>query len=81
MKRNARSEPHPHQLTPEECAADTARAQLNQAKAAALDAWHAAKRCLDHLDETADPAWIADAEAAAKHARKLFDALVLETEW
>jgi len=30
-------EPHPHQLIPEECAADTARAHLSQAKATTLD--------------------------------------------
>lgn len=74
-------EPHPHQLTPEECARDVDRAQLNQAKAAAHDAYLAAKRSLDHLDETADQAWITLAEAARDNAWKLYEALVLETEW
>lgn len=76
-----KSAPHPHQLTSEECANDTERARLNQAKQAAYGAYLAAKRCLEHLDETANPAWIADAEAAAKHAWKVYDALVRETEW
>jgi hypothetical protein len=78
-----RSEPHPHQLTSEECARDTERASLNQAKAAALEAYNAAKRCLDLLvlDETTAPEWIADARAAMEHAAQVHDALVRETEW
>ena len=74
-------EPHPHQLTPDECAADTARARLNLAKAAAHDAYVAARRALDQLDETVDDAWVEHAEAARDHAWKLYEALVAETEW
>lgn len=72
---------HPHQLTPEECANDGARAQLNHAKAAAHEAYIAANRVLGLFDETADPAWIAHAEAIREHAWKLYEALVHETEW
>ena len=75
------TEPHPHQLTAEECAADTSRLELNQAKHAAHKAYHAATRALDLLDETADEAWIAHARAAKEHAWKLYEALVRETEW
>jgi hypothetical protein len=79
-------EPHPHQLTPEECAADTPRAALNAAKAAAYEAYLAANRAIVHLHEhgdppSADPMWIADAEALRDRAWKLYDALVRETEW
>ena len=74
-------DPHPHQLTPEEQAADTDRAQLNKAKQAAHDAYLAANRVLGLLDETADPAWIADAEAIRERAWTLYNALVKETEW
>lgn len=77
-------EPHPHQLTPEEwaaCEAEDARDRLNQAKIAAREAYLAAKRALDQLDETADAAWIAHAKAARDHAAKLHEALVRETEW
>ncbi len=74
-------EPHPHQLTSEECAADQPRAQLNAAKQAARDAYLAALRALELLDETADAAWIEHAEAAKEHAGKLHEALVRETEW
>jgi hypothetical protein len=74
-------ESHPHQLTPEECAADVARAPQNQAKAAAREAYLAANRVLELLDETADPTWIALAEAAREHAGQLYQALVRETEW
>lgn len=74
-------EPLPHQLTAEECAADASRALLNQAKAAAHDAYHAAQRVLEFLDEAADPALIALANNTKNHAWKLFEALVLETEW
>ena len=74
-------EPHPHQLTPEECAADISRLELNQAKQAAHKAYLAATRVLDLLDETADPTWITHAEATRDHAWKLYEALVLETEW
>lgn len=75
------SHPHPHQLTPEECAADTSRLELNQAKQAAHKAYLSAKRALDLLDETAHPTWIAHAEAARDSAWKLYEALVRETEW
>ena len=75
------NQPHPHQLTSEECVKDADRAQLNQAKAAAHEAYLAANRILGLLDETADEAWIAHAEAARAHAWKLYEALVLETEW
>ena len=75
------TKPHPHQLTPEECAADVARASQNQAKAAAHEAYLAANRILGLLDETADEAWIAHAEAIREHAWKLYETLVLETEW
>lgn len=54
---------------------------LNQAKAAAHDAYLAANRVLAVLDETADPAWIAHAEAVREKAWQLYTALVLETEW
>ncbi|HSX23215.1 MAG TPA: hypothetical protein VLE97_10630 [Gaiellaceae bacterium] len=74
-------EPHPHQLTPEEQAADTARAPLNAAKKAAHDAYLAANRAIAQLDETADPAWIAHAESIREHAWQLYTALVSETEW
>lgn len=75
------TDPHPHQLSPEECANDATRTQLNLAKAAAYEACLAATRVLSLLDETADPAWIARAEAVRAHAWKLYEALVLETEW
>ena len=75
------TEPHPHQLTPEECAADAERAPLNQAKAAAHDAYLAANRVLGLLDETADPIWIAHAQAVREHAWLLYQDLVRETEW
>jgi hypothetical protein len=74
-------EPLPHQLTPEECVKDTDRARLNQAKAAAYEAYLAANRVLGLLDETADPAWIKHAEAIREHAWSLYQALVHETEW
>jgi hypothetical protein len=74
-------EPHPHQLTPEECAADTDRATLNPAKAAAHEAYIAANRVLGLLDETADPAWIKHAETMRESAWQLYTALVNETEW
>ena len=76
-----RSEPHPHQLTPDESAGDPNRVQLNKAKQAAHDAYLAANRVLGLLDETADPSWITHAEAAREHAWKLYEALVRETEW
>jgi len=72
---------NPHQLTPEECTADSDRAQLNQAKVAAHDAYLATNRVLGLLDETADPSWITHAEAAREHAWKLYEALARETEW
>ena len=75
------TQPHPHQLMSEECAKDADRAQLNQAKAAAHEAYLAANRILGLLDETADEAWIVHAEAAREHAWKLYEALILETEW
>lgn len=75
------TEPHPHQFTPEESADDTTRLALNQAKHAAHEAYLAAVRVLDLLDETADPAWVAHATAAQDHAWKLYEALVRETEW
>lgn len=75
------TEPHPHQLTPEECTKDTDRAQLNQAKAVAHEAYLAANRVLGLLDETADEAWIKHAETIREHAWQLYQALVLETEW
>ena len=74
-------EQHPHQLTAEECSADTSRLELNQAKHAAHKAYLAATRALDLLDETAAEVWIAHARAAKEHAWKLYEALVLETEW
>lgn len=61
--------------------ATTDRAPLAQAKAAAHDAYLAANRALAVLDETADPAWIARAEAVRENAWQLYTALVLETEW
>jgi len=76
-----KAEPHPHQLTPEESASDPDRAQLNKAKQAAHDAYLAINRVLRLLGETADPSWIANAEAAREHAWKLYEALVRETEW
>ena len=76
-----KEQPHPHQLTPEECAADTERIPQNQAKAAARDAYLAAGRILSLLDRTADPLWIAHAEAIREHARLLYQDLVRETEW
>ena len=75
------TEPHPHQLTAEECAADASRAQLNQAKAAAHEAYLAANRVLGLLDETADPIWIVHANAVRDHAWLLYQDLVRETEW
>ena len=75
------TEPHPHQLTPEEQGADVDRAPQNQAKAAAHDAYLAANRVLGLLDETADPAWIKHAEAIREHAWSLYQALARETEW
>lgn len=72
---------HLHPLTPEEQAADTARAPLNAAKKAVYEAYLAANRVLAQLDETADPAWITHAEAAREHSWKLYEALVRETEW
>ena len=74
-------EPHPHQLTPEECAADVERAPLNQAKAAAYEAYFAAGRALSLLDETVDPKLVKEARALHQKAWKLYDALVAETEW
>lgn len=74
-------EPQPHQLTAEECAADAARLPQNQAKAAALEAYQAANRVLDLLDESADPAWIAHAVTIRDHAWALYRSLVHETEW
>lgn len=76
-----KTDPHPHQLTPDEQAADQDRAQLNKAKQAAYDAYLAANRVLGLLDETADPTWIAYAEAVREHAWKLYEALGRETEW
>jgi hypothetical protein len=76
-----KSEPQPHQPTPEEIAGDPDRSQLNKAKQAAHDAYLAVNRVLGLLDETADPSWIANAEAAREHAWKLYEALVRETEW
>jgi hypothetical protein len=67
--------------THEECAASTDLAALNRAKDAAHDAYLAANRALAVLDETADPAWIARAEATRENAWQLYTALVLETEW
>lgn len=61
--------------------ADTSCAALNQAKAAAHDAYLAANRALAVLDETADQAWITRAEAVRENAWQLYTALVLETEW
>lgn len=75
------TDPQPHQLTAEECAADAPRAQLNLAKHAAHEAYLAAKRILDHLDETADPAWIDHAKTAMTYAWEVYSALLLETEW
>ncbi len=75
------TEPHPHQLTHEEQAADADRAQLNQAKVAAHEAYLAANRVLGLLDETADEAWIKHAEEIREHAWQLYSALRLETEW
>ena len=75
------AELHPHQLTAEERAADESRARLNLAKQAAHDAYVAARRALDQLDETANDTWVAHAEAARDSAWKLYEALVLETEW
>ena len=66
---------------PEECAADADRAHLNQAKAAAHEAYIAANRVLGLLDETADPTWIARAEAIRENAWQLYTALAHETEW
>ena len=60
---------------------DTDRAQLNQAKAAAHEAYIAANRVLGLLNETADPTWIAHAEAVREHAWQLYQDLVRETEW
>ena len=74
-------EAHPHQLTREECAADTERDHLNLAKEVAHAAYVACRRVLDHLDETADDTWVTNARAAAEHAWKVYEALVLETEW
>lgn len=56
------------------------RATQSQAKAAAHDAYLAANRVLGLLDETADPAWIAHAEAIREHSWSLYQALVRETE-
>lgn len=74
-------ESHPHQLTPEECAADVERTPQNQAKAAAYEAYLAANRILGLLDETTDPAWVKHAEAIRQHAWSLYQALVADTEW
>lgn len=74
-------DPHPHQLTHEERAADIDRAALNQAKEAAHDAYLAANRALAVLDETADPIWVQRAEAVRENAWQLYTALVQETEW
>ncbi len=57
------------------------RARVIRAKRAAHDAFIAAKSILDHLDETADPVWIAHAKAAMDHTRLLYEDLVRETEW
>lgn len=76
-----KTEPHPHPLTPEEQAADKERSQLNKAKQEAYAVYLATNRVLGLLDETADPSWIANAEAAREHAWKLYEALALETEW
>jgi hypothetical protein len=54
---------------------------LNQAKQAAHEAYLAAVRCLDLFDETADQVWIGHAVAAKEHAWKLYEVLVLKTEW
>ena len=85
-RRTSMNELHPHQLTSDECAADPRRAALNAAKQAAHEAYLAANRAIGHLHEhgdppSADPAWIAIAEAAREHAWKLYDTLVKETEW
>lgn len=61
--------------------ANTDRAQLNQAKTAAHEAYIAANRVLGLLDETADPTWITHAEAVREHAWQLYQDLVRETEW
>ena len=74
-------DPLPHQLTAEECSAAASRLELHQAKHAAHKAYLAATRALDLLDETADETWVAHALAAKEHAWKLYEALVLETEW
>ena len=85
-------ETHPHQLTPEECAADKPRAQLNAAKQAAHEAYVAAKRALELLEdlivrkgypcaETPDPILIELARDTKDHTARLHDALVRETEW
>ena len=74
-------EPHPHQLTTEECSSDASRLALNQAKHAAHKVYLAATCALDLLDETADETWVAHARAAKEHAWKLYEALVRETEW
>lgn len=74
-------ESHPHQLTREECTADAARCSLNLAKEAAHAAYVACRHVLDRLDETADATWVTHAKAAAEHAWKVYEALVLETEW
>jgi hypothetical protein len=60
---------------------DTARLMKLRAKEAAHDAYLAANRALAVLDETADAAWVAHAEASRESAWKLYTALVLETEW
>jgi hypothetical protein len=85
-------EAHPHQLTPEECAADPTRAQLNAAKQAAHEAYLATKRALELLDdliigkgypcaEMPDPILIALARDTKDHAMRLHEALVRETKW
>ncbi len=79
-------EPHPHQLTSEECTADPRRVALNAAKQAAYEAYLAANRAIVHLHEhgdpaSADPMWLADAEVLRDRAWKLYDTLVRETEW
>jgi hypothetical protein len=76
-----RSEPHPHQLTPEERAADAPRKHLNQAKAAAHEAYLAANRAVHLLDETVDEALITLAHASRECAWALYTALMAETEW
>jgi hypothetical protein len=86
------NELHPHQLTPEECAAGPTRTQLNAAKQAAHEAYIAAKRALEFLDdlivgngypcaETPDPILIALARDTKDHAMRLHEALVRETAW